>query len=190
MAGLFGCKNAAGVCRPQRLGWLFALFVVLAVILASLSPSALAADVAPGRVPTVTRLVKLFSELETTLATSIQSGNSAAAQKLLTDDFEMRVGAMPGNPTPRAEWLRQSIAKPGPSYRIEQMAVHDFGDTAVVSFLQAADAAASAKNIFTVDVWRRADGQWKLATRYAGPAGSSEFVIPGTSTEPVIEKKY
>ena len=57
----------------------------------------------------------------------------AALEKMLTDDFELRTGASPGNPTPRAEWTRQALAKTDRSARIEQMAVHDLGSHAIVS---------------------------------------------------------
>ena len=48
------------------------------------SPPVSAADTpATGRIPTVTRLVKLFLELEGSLATGIRSGNAAAVEKML-----------------------------------------------------------------------------------------------------------
>jgi ketosteroid isomerase-like protein len=148
---------------------------------------------APGRIPTVTRLVKLFLELEGALAAGVRSGNATAVDGMVADDFELRVASMPGNPTPRAEWLRLALDKPGPSFRIEQMAVHDFGEVAIVSFLEAAMAGEkrdATRDIATVDVWKRSGETWKLAVRYAGPAGSHGFAIPGASMQPPIEKRY
>jgi ketosteroid isomerase-like protein len=75
----------------------------------------------------------------------------------------------------------------------EQMAVHAFGDVAVVSFLQAAmsgERRDPARDIATVDVRRRAGDAWKLAVRYAGPAGGRGFIIPGASMQAPIEKRY
>jgi hypothetical protein len=40
------------------------------------------------------------------------------------------------------------------------------------------------------DVWKRAGDSWKLAVRYAGPAGSRDFVIPGASKDAPIVKRY
>jgi len=156
--------------------------------------SVCAADTpATGRVPTVTRLVKVFFEMEGALAAGVRGGNAAAVEKMVAEDFELRVASMPGNPTPRADWLRLSLERPGPAVRIEQMAVHDFGDVAVVSFLQAAGTGQkrdAGRDIATVDVWKRTGDTWMLAVRYAGPAASRGLVIPGASTEPPIEKRY
>jgi len=152
-----------------------------------------AEDPARTRIPTVTRLVKLFYELEGSLAATLQGGDAAAVEKMLESDFELRAGWIPGNPTPRDEWIRLALGKPASAFRIEQMAVHDYGEIAVVSFLQAA-VANNLRNrggdIFTVDVWKRAGDTWKLAVRYASPAGSADFAIPGASTETPIRKQY
>jgi len=148
---------------------------------------------AAGRIPTVTRLVKLFLELEGVLADGVRNGNATAVGRMLAEDFELRVASAPGNPTPRAEWLRLATEKPGPTYLIEQMAVHDFGSVAAVSFLQAALTGQTrdpARDIATVDIWKRSGDTWTLAVRYAGPAGSGSFAIPGASMEPPIEKRY
>jgi Domain of unknown function (DUF4440) len=149
---------------------------------------------APGHIPTVTRLVKLFMDLEGTLTTGLREGNAAAVDTMLAEDFEMRVASMPGNPTPRAEWIKLSLGKPASHFRIEQMAVHDLGDVSTVSFLQAGVAPGGrrepARDIAIVDVWKRAGDSWKLAIRYAGPAGSRDFVIPGASREAPIAKRY
>ena len=171
--------------------------LLVAFLVAGVLASPLRADAADtpatGRIPTVTRLVKLFLELEGSLAAGIRGGNASAVDKMLAEDFELRVASTPGNPTPRAEWLRLAMDKPGPSVRIEQMAVHDFGDVAIVSFLQAAMTAEkrdSTRDIATVDVWKRTGDTWMLAVRYAGPAGTRSFAIPGASMEPPIEKRY
>jgi hypothetical protein len=176
----------------KRLG-LLPVVLLSAGMLASPLGAQPAGDAAPGRIPTVTRLVKLFLELENALLTSVHEGVAGDVDKMLADDFEMRVASMPGNPTPRAEWIRQSLSRPASSFRIEQMAVHDFGDVCVVSFLQAGIAGSrrdTAGDIFTTDVWKRAGDSWKLAVRYAGPAGGRDFVIPGASKEAPIVKRY
>jgi len=125
------------------------------------------------RVPTVTRLVKQFSELETRLATSIAARDQRAVAEILDGNFEARSSATPAVPVPRDEWIRAAIDAGGEPARIEQMAVHDFGTVAVVSFRQvdaAAKSSSSARARLIVDCWVRAGERWLLAVRYAGGA--------------------
>jgi hypothetical protein len=169
--------------------------VLLVCALCIGSPSGWAADEATpeSRIPTVTRWVKLFTELESSLAASIKAGDEAGLQKLLADDFELRTGSMPASPTPRAEWIRSLLLRHDVAYSIEQMAVHDLGNHAVVSFVEKSASGSEAKvapNIFVVDVWKRSGNDWKLAIRYAS-ATSRDLVVPGAATEPpAIPKKY
>jgi hypothetical protein len=69
------------------------------------------------------------------------------------------------------------------------MAVHDFGNVALVSFRQAiaADPAAKPQSThFVVDCWRREGDGWKLAVRYQ----SEVRVAAGKRAKPTIEKRY
>jgi hypothetical protein len=151
--------------------------------------TASAQTTAPGRVPTVSRLVKQFTEQETRLAAQIRAGDTAGAGSLLADDFELRAASQPGRPVPRAEWLRQSMRSPGPDATPTQMAVHDLDGSAVVSFLQSGSSANAS--VFVVDVWRRAGVEWKLAVRYIAPAGANASALPGVPPgEPEIPKRY
>ncbi|TMH65011.1 MAG: nuclear transport factor 2 family protein [Betaproteobacteria bacterium] len=165
-------------------------FAWMCVTLLAWAASASAADeqATGGRVPTVTRLVKMFTEQETALASAIRAGDSSAVERLLTDDFEMRMGAMPANPVPRSEWLSEMMRTRKPGDDVSGMAVHDLNGAAIVSFVQGRGQTA----IFVVDVWRAATNDWKLAIRYAAPAGSAAFATPGAgaTTPPVIPKKY
>ena len=115
-----------------------------------------------------------------------------AVTKLLGNDFEMRVGSMPGNPIPRAAWIRQSFAESAVPAAIDQMAVHDFGKFAVVSYARRDKAAKgnAIRDIFIVDIWSQGAGDWKLAIRYAAPAGREDYPIPGVPIAvPAFEKK-
>src|SRR4029079_17129866 len=49
-----------------------------------------------GRIPTVTRLVKIFSELETRIVDSAHAGDASALDAMLDAAFELRVGDAPG----------------------------------------------------------------------------------------------
>lgn len=106
---------------------------------------------------TLTRSVKVFSELENQLEAARRGHDEAALAKLLAANFEQRSGNAPSAPTPRAEWLAQPSS---PKTEISQMAVHEYGNIAVVSF---ADAAQHA---FIVDVWNKSDNSYTLSVRY------------------------
>ena len=141
-----------------------------------------------GNVPTVTRLVKLFSDLERSLVDKARAKDASDLDALLDASFEMRVGSAPGAPVPRDAWIRET-RKSGAAPRIEQMAVHDFGDVAVVSFRESA-AAGTARNRgrdrFVVDCWKRDGSGWKLAARYLSDA-SATGIAPGSET---TDKRY
>ncbi len=67
------------------------------------------------------------------------------------------------------------------------MAVHDVGNAAIASFVQANGQSV----LFVVDVWQRSGVDWRLAVRYASPIGSPDLAIPGVGpAEPEIPKKY
>ena len=99
---------------------------------------------------------------------------------------------MPGIPIPRATWIQRSFAAPKATPVMEQMAVHNFDNIAIVSFLWKPKAAKSktVHDIFIVDTWRHEAGAWKLAIRYAGASGQGDYLIPGAPiSEPAFEKK-
>jgi hypothetical protein len=169
----------------------FRLFVGLlalpALFVASLPSAAADEQATGGRVPTVTRLVKLFLEKEASLGAAVRNADATALGGLLTDDFELRTGARAASPIPRADWVRELLRTRDPGGDISRMAVHDFGAIAIASFTQGAVGGP----VFVVDVWRGQGTDWKLAVRYASPVGSPAFAIPGGSaSEPEIPKKY
>lgn len=146
------------------------------------------AQQAPSRVPTVTRLVKIFAELETGLDEAIVHADTAAVDKLVAEDFEMRAGNAPGTPIPR-DAAMEAVQREG-LHRFEQIAVHDYGTVAVVSFAQRPVRNGGAP-VFVIDVWRRASSEsspdaWKLATRYAG--SSAPIGLDGKLN--TVPKKY
>lgn len=162
-------------------------------------PAAADDAVATGRVPTVTRLVKIFSTLENEWNADVQRRDSAALDKLLAADFEMRTAAAPGRPIPRADWLGQSMSDPVFTSHTEQMAAHEYGNTVVVSFLWNIDAPADgsssmATRLFVVDTWIQESGAWHASTRYIAPIiapVAGDLRVPGlplNMTE--IPKKY
>jgi hypothetical protein len=158
------------------------------VALAVASTSAVTADSAIGHVPTVTRLVKLFLEREDALSAAMRAGDAASLERTLSDDFELRTGARAASPVPRVDFIADAAKNHPASGAATRMAVHDLGGVAIVSFVQGDDATRA---VFVVDVWRQSASDWKLAIRYASPAGTPEFAIPGAGSPPMeIPKKY
>jgi hypothetical protein len=173
------------VIRTSRL--LVSLFW-LAALPAVSTPGIPADEPATGRVGTVTRLVKIFLDREEALAAAMRAGDVGSLERTLTDDFELRTGARAASPIPRADFLKDVVRNRPTGEAPGRMAVHDLGNVAIVSFVQGDDAKRA---VFVVDVWRQSGPDWKLAIRYAAPAGTQDFPIPGAgapSTE--IPKKY
>lgn len=145
------------------------------------------------RIPSVTRWVYIFSRLEYKLSEAVKQRDSKTIDNLLDRHFEMRVGAMPGNPIPRATWIRQALAEPKLASSFEQMAVHAYAKLAIVSFLwtvKPQGQTGAPRPIYVVDTWRQVQGDWKLAVRYAAPGGKSKITVPaGTLVAPAFEKK-
>ena len=188
-ARTFGSRAGRPPARA-RVGLHKLLLVVVAVsTFAAIAPTSLAADERPtgGRIPTVTRLVKLFLEREAALGDAIRRADAPALGAMLTEDFEMRAGARAATPIPRADWMREVLAKRDGGGEIDRMAVHDLGTVALVSFTLGGPTGP----IFVVDVWRAQGEAWKLAVRYASPTGTAQFAIPGAAApESEIPKKY
>jgi ketosteroid isomerase-like protein len=155
------------------------LLILVGLLAAS---SAMAGGQATGRtVPTVTRNVLTFTELENEWADAVQKHDTATLDKLVADRFEVRSSAAPGVPTARDESLKQSLALAPFKSAIGQMAVHEYGDLMVVSFLWKIDApkaAGLAKNVFVVDTWKRNGDNWQVLVRYAAPVDATAG-IPG-----------
>ena len=168
---------------------LLALYVTMLISL----PATASAQENRVRIPNVTRWVRLFSQMEYDLCEAVRKRDKQAVSKLLTADFEMRTGSVPGNPIPRAVWMRQSLNEPKLQCNLEQMAVHDYNKMLIVSFLWTVtpDAQPGAeRQVFIVDTWQQQAGAWKLAVRYAAPGGKSKIAIPaGIPPTPLFEKK-
>jgi uncharacterized protein DUF4440 len=169
--------------------------VLLAGLLLGASPTPVPAQPPPSRrIPTVTRLVQLFSGLENDWLEAVKRGDEAAVTGLLGESFEMRSALAPGAPVPGAEWVQSALHEFRlMSFTLSGMAVRDMGTAAVVSFRleQVADAAGKHEwaAFFVTDVWVQADGAWKVEARYVdAPAGHR--VVGTPTSRPNIPKKY
>jgi hypothetical protein len=163
--------------RARRL----ASAALLAAAAAALPAFAQPAD---GRIPTVTRLVKLFSGLEADLVAKAHASDASALDAMLDAAFELRAGDVPGTPIPRDAWMQAARAAPNVPPDITQMAVHDLGGVALVSFRD----ATTKPPRFVVDAWKRDGDTWKLAVRYQADAGTKSAARPKSPR--TIDKRY
>lgn len=155
---------------------------LLLILIVTLPALLLAQDQRPtGGLPggarsiTPTRTVTKYTALESNLFEALQENNKQGAENILDRDFESW-SAEKVAPMPRSEWLQAYLGNLK-SFNIRNMAVREFGDIAVVSFLLVRSGTlrgrAMTPVLFIVDVWRQ-NGD-KLAVRYASapanPAG-------------------
>lgn len=127
-----------------------------------------------GKITTVSRSVKVFSQLEQSLDAAIAGKDQASVDKLLAADFELRSAANPSVPVARDEWLQNRT--PATDAGTSQMAVHDHGTLAVASYLRSTPSDQPdqpAQLTFVVDVWKKQGENWQLATRYESDAGTA-----------------
>jgi hypothetical protein len=181
---------------PRPLEILVHLRVLMLLVTACVTGPALAQPApAPGRIPTVTRLVKLFTGREMELVAGTRAKDVSALETILDPSFEMRTGEAPGTPVPRDAWIRdarRAAARESAheSPRIDQMAVHDVGDVAIVSF-RASDGAGATHvppARLVVDCWKRDGETWKLAVRYVSDSRARPAIRPRSPG--TIDKRY
>jgi hypothetical protein len=132
------------------------------------------AQPAGSQIPVVTRLVRIFLDYEQRLFDAVSRRDADAIGRLLADDFEMRVASRPGQPIPRADWIAQRLNEPAAATVISQMAVRDYGDVQIVSFLaSAALNGGRQRDLMVVDVWKLSGDDAVLKARYEG-AGAAQ----------------
>ena len=161
----------------------FLIFLGLCAALGSASADGQAPTGGRGG-PVPTRNVAIFTKLENALADAVQHHDAEAMSRIVSDDFEIRSAPVPGVPTARDAALQAWSQLPAPApAAIGQMAVHDYGELMVVSFVskQGAGGPSPAQSFFVVDTWKRAGTDWKLAVRYAAPIVEGAPAVPGAA---------
>jgi ketosteroid isomerase-like protein len=157
----------------------FCVLLFFSILISVVLPGIAQEPVKPPLVPkimTATRQVTLFTGREKQLLVGIQKKDQAALKGLLADDFEIW---MPnGDALATEDWLPAVLSKFNlKSFRISQMSVRDFGDTAIVKFMRSQKADFRGKDesgeYFVVDVWRKAGDSWQLSDRYVSKISSS-----------------
>lgn len=154
-------------------------FLILLGLSAALGSASVAGQAPTGGRggPVPTRNVAIFTKLENALADAVQHRDAEALSRIVSDDFEIRSAPVPGVPTARDAALQAWSQLPAPaSSSLGQMAVHDYGELMVVSFV----SKQGAQSFFMVDTWKHAGTDWKLAVRYAAPIMEGAAAVPGT----------
>jgi ketosteroid isomerase-like protein len=158
----------------------FLMFLGLSAMLGSALAAGQAAPGGRGG-PVPTRNVATFTKLENAWIDAIRRHDAEALAHIVTDDFEIRTGAAPGVPTARDEALQAWAQLPAFQSSIGQMAVHEYGELMVVSFvwkLGEGDGRPQ-QTFFVVDTWKRLGAEWKAAVRYAAPIVDGGAAVPG-----------
>lgn len=162
--------------------------VLLLLITANVTVSAYSQTTKPGRIVTTTRLVAIFSQLESNLEKAVQKKDQTAFHQFLSDEFEVWTPAPPGQPIPGEDWWKQAAAKPPQSFRMRQMAVRSLADDiSVASFVlseRVNQSTAQTRDTFIVDVWKQSGDKWQLTDRYAAPIAPRRPSAPGTDKRP------
>ena len=132
----------------------------------------------PGRIVTVTRLVAMFSDLESQWLTAVQQKDESTLKRLLAEDFQVWTPTPPGDPVSREDWLKHVLAERVESFHIRQMAVRSLNDdTALASFVlsETVERAGKAtrRDFFVVDVWRKNNDNWQVTDRYVSSIASA-----------------
>jgi hypothetical protein len=166
------------------------LCVVAALCTVTLAPQ-VQAQAVRTQIPVVTRLVQLYSDYEQRLADAINRRDTGEIDRLVAKDFELRSANNIDVPTPRADWIAQSLKEPSASISIGQMAVHDYGDIRIVSFvMKRAAAARRERGIAVIDVWMQSGETSVLKVRYAAFQDTQSLRIPGEPRQQQINKRY
>ena len=163
--------------------------VVMSCAAALVSP--VQAQAVRTQIPTVTRLVQIYSDYEQRLADAFNRRDTAEIGRVVANDFELRSANNIGIPTPRADWIAQSLKEPSASMSIGQMAVHEYGNIRIVSFVMKRSAAdRRQRDIAVIDVWMQSGESSVLKVRYAAFQDTRSLHVPGESRQQQIDKRY
>jgi hypothetical protein len=153
--------------------------IVLTILLLASAVLALGqGQVAPERpakrIVTRTRLVSIFSDLESQLFKGLQGNEEQSMDALLAEDFQLWTPTPPGDPVPRDDWRKQALAERLKAFSIRQMGASSVDENAVlVHFVLSKTVElggkTSVQDYFVMDMWQKSDDKWQLRERYASP---------------------
>ena len=176
----------------------------MSLVLASLAFAAVLAAQSPASAPADAALDAEFAALERAwmdaLVRHADPANKAAAEtgsaleSFLAPEYALIVSAQPTRPIGRADWLTSAGRYVIHEFRQRDVVARRIGDTVVASLVHWQRASVGAAGVdrsgefFLVDVWRKIDGRWKVASRYSGKVeearGSSAGAIVASPSPP------
>lgn len=127
------------------------------------------------RVVTTTRLVMVFTQLESQLMTAVQQNDQAGFDRLLDKNFQEWTPQPPGQPVPRADWIQRVTAAAGQSFDLRQMAVVPAGNDRLVSFVLNEQVGGKPRDYFIVDLWTPDGPNWRLSNRYRAQVSGLKY---------------
>jgi hypothetical protein len=162
----------------------------LVMVCAAALQSQVQAQTVRTQIPVVTRLVQIYSDYEQRLADAVNRKDAGEIDRLIANDFELRSANNIGVPVPRSDWIAQSLKESPVSISIGQMAVHDFGNIRIVSFVMTRAVGRREPGIAVIDVWMQSGESSVLKVRYATTQTSQSPRVPGETQQRKIEKRY
>jgi len=161
---------------------------VVVVLCTTVIASQAQAQAVRTQIPVVTRLVQLYSDYEQRLAEAINRKDNGEIDRLVATDFELRPTRNIGVPVPRADWIAQSVKERSAAMSIGEMAVHDYGNIRIVSFVM--KNAVAGRGVAVVDVWMQSGESSILKVRYAAVQTTRSLRVPGEVRQQQIDKRY
>jgi len=153
--------------------------VTFMVLLATLGISAEPAQPTgrgPGRGVTLTRSAAKYQQLENQILGALQEKGAPRLNALVAPDLEVWSAERSGS-IGLDEWMQEGFASRLESFRVRDIAVHEFGEQNIVSFLLERHVAgrATVTTDFVVDVWdaRRDVLRVRYVSKPASPAPPS-----------------
>jgi hypothetical protein len=120
-----------------------------------------------------TKLQVFFSELETQWLKAEQDKDSAALNRIISDDFRIWTPAS-GKPISRSDWLLGVFGQKLLSFHVQHLATRELTpQSIVVSFVRTEtyqqSATPESANRFIVDIWINsgAGDNWRCTDRYS-----------------------
>jgi ketosteroid isomerase-like protein len=121
-------------------------------------------------------LSKEFAAREQEWMSALRNRDYKKTESFLAPEYVLIVSDIATRPISREQWIRNL-----PQYNLHEFTQRDIvarrvGDTVVVSLLHTQKATVGSQGrrmdrsgeFWIIDVWRRVDGQWKVASRYSG----------------------
>jgi hypothetical protein len=167
--------------------------MILVLLPIVLSAAITAQAPAPADATLGAEFVALEREWMDALVRHADPRNAGAASTLATlegylaPEYVLVVSAQPSRLISRADWLANADRYVIHEFRQRDLVARRIGDTVVTSLVHWQRATVGQPPVersgefFIVDVWRKVDGRWKVASRYSGkveePRGSSAGAI-------------